>query len=463
MPCSMIPRFNAPSKKILGVKPRSSGIARVLAIFFTVGVLLGCGDAGPDLPNLFLITVDQLAADRLPCFGGPGDAGRSVCALGQRGTLHAFAVSPGGGEASNAATVLTGLPEAVHGLGRDGQSFLADAHPTIAEDLSRAGYATAAFVTSPLVNRSRRLDRGFDLYEDRLASPSRMAERNERGEDADLSGLIRAWLERVPAPWFVWVHLNRNTKLVELDRLISGLSGILQPPSGGPGILFLALRGEAASRTPENSGIETRRSIGWRTHRVPLIWRPALDVEALDRPTQASVSYRLASLMDIVPTLRAAARLPTVGVPRNSDETPSQVAPILASGRELAVGPSMPEAIDGPKGERFLLLVGSRTGDVGLASQNHFYTRNASPLDGTGRPVATSSLIPLDARFASLPDPIDPLYEFGSGDARYELGAWRIDVLDPDSPVSRLEFYLARRLRTEGDARHIRPKRKNLQ
>ncbi len=459
----MIPRFNAPSKKILGGKSRSSGIARALAIFFTAGVLLGCGEAGPDLPNLFLITVDQLAADRLQCFGGPSDAGRSVCALGQRGTLHAFTVSPGGGEASNAATVLTGLPEAVHGLGRDGQSFLADAHPTIAEDLSKAGYATAAFVTSPRVNRSRRLDRGFDLYEDRLASPSRMAERSERGEDADLSGLIRAWIDRVPAPWFVWVHLNRNTKLVELDRLISRLSETLDPQPGGAGILFLALNGESTSHTPKDPASDSPRSIDWRTHRVPLIWRPALDAGALDRPTQASVSYRLASLMDIVPTLRAAARLPRAGVPRNSDETPSQVAPILASGRELAVGPPMPEAIDGPTGERFLLLVGSRTGNVGLASQNHLYTRSRSPLDGTGRPVATSSLIPLDARFASLPDPIDSLYEFGSSDARYELGPWRIDVLDPDSPVSRLEFYLARRLRAESDARHIHQNRKNLQ
>jgi hypothetical protein len=104
---------------------------------------------------------------------------------------------------------------------------------------------------------------------------------------------------------------------------------------------------------------------------------------------------------------------------------------------------------DTTSGERFVLLEAIEAGgDVGLASQNHLYTRNASPLDGTGRPVETSSLIPLSARFATLPKQ-DSQGDSSMNSARLDPGPWRSDVLDAESPVPRLEFHLARLLGAE--------------
>jgi hypothetical protein len=425
-------------------KLRAQVLTLPLSLFFVAAGLLGCEAEGPDSPNLVLITVDRLAADRLSCFGGAPDAGGSVCALGQRGTLFAWAASTGRSEASGAATVLTGLSEAEHGIGSDGQGFLADAHTTIAENLSEAGYATAAFVASSRVNRSRRLDQGFDLYDDRLASPSR----REGAGSVDLSGSVRSWIDSAPSPWFIWIHADRDAGLVDLDRLLSRLSQTLDGEEGGPGILFLALRGESEPKAIERGSVD--QTIGWRTHRVPLIWRPPIREGA----PPASVSLHLASLIDVVPTFRDAAHLsratPDLSEPAAnlSTEFPGNREQGLDLGRL-----SLPPVGDSRPQDRFILLESmTEAGEVGLASARHLYSRRASPLDGTGRPVPTSLLVPLEARFTTLPAH-DPLRDPMPRSARLEPGPWRYDVLDEQSPVPRLEFHLARQLDATLDAR----------
>jgi hypothetical protein len=358
---------------------------------------------------------------------------------------------------------LTGLPEAIHGVRSDGLSFLANAHPTIAADLSATGYATAAFVASPQVNHSRRLDQGFDLYDDRLASPSRLARpagnltatsndsAKNMAESIDLSSIVRAWIDTAPSPWFVWLHADHEAGLVELDRLLSRLSQTLDRENGDLGILFLALRGE---RAPASSGIrattDVNRTIGWRSHRVPLIWRPPTPADPTLSP--APVSRRLASLMDIRPTLRAAAQLPAPDASTSEGDRPPNISWPFGDGRDLSAIASR-QRDDTTSGERFVLLEATEAGgEVGLASQNHLYTRNASPLDGTGRPVETSSLIPLSARFATLPKR-DSQSDSGMNSARLGPEPWRSDVLDAESPVPRLEFHLARLLGAKRDAR----------
>jgi hypothetical protein len=439
MPCSM--------RKISIGRLRARLAAISLSLLILAGGLIGCEAEGPDRPNLMLITTSRLAADRLSCFGGASDAGGSICALGRRGTLFAWTASSGRGEASSAATVLTGLPEAGHGIAHDGQSFLVDAQPSIAKDLSKAGYATAAFVTSSRLNSSRRLDQGFDLYDDRLASPSRSG----GAGSVDLSDTVRSWIETAPAPWFIWIHADREAGLVDLDRLLSRLSQTLDVDQGGPGILFLALRGEGAAAANKIAGAAS--TIDWRTHRVPLIWRPP----TAEGPAPPGVSRRLASLIDIAPTLRAAARLPRPrprrpGASPVPPDDPADALRIPPQGRDLS-RLALPRISDPMAQDRlFLLDTLNSDGEIGLASTKHLYTRRKSPLDGTGRPVPTSLLVPLAARFATLPE-YEPPSNAAPGSARLQPSAWRSDVLAAQSPVPRLEFHLARQLSVAFDAR----------
>ena len=435
---------------------RADFVAVTLSLLAIAVGLVGCEAEGPGSPNLVLITVDRLSADELSCFGGPADSQGSICALGPQGTLFAWTASTGRSEASAAATVLTGLPEADHGIGVDGQSFLADAHTSIAEELSQAGYATAAFVASSQVNRSRRLDQGFDFYDDRLASPSR----RDGAGSVDLSDAVRRWIEVTPSPWFIWIHADRDAGLVDLDRLLSRLSQILDREEGGLGIFFLALRGEREPKAIE--GGEVDQTISWRSHRVPLIWHPPVGAG----PEPVKVSLHLTALIDVAPTLRAAAHLarPTSSTTSLSDPVtlvPADVARNSEQGLDLGrlsrpqIGDAMPDMPDMPW-ERYILLEGmTATGEVGLASARHLYARRASPLDGTGRPVPTSQLVPLEARFATLPA-YDPMRDPAPSSARVEPAPWRDDVLGAQSPVPRLEFHLARQLGAALDARQRR-------
>jgi len=417
----------------------SNGLASKVSLSAPVIALLllaGCSAEESPRPNLVLITVDRVAADRLGCFGGPAEQGLSACALAKGGTLFAWAASPGRGEASGVASILTGLPESEHGVADNGYEFLPDRFETIAEDLQEAGYSTAAFVTSPRVNTSRRLDQGFDFFDDRLSSPSR----SQTTASQELPQKISDWIEVSPEPWFIWIHANRDAGLIELERLLSRLSQMLDAPQNVPGILFTSLRGE---RESENLGVEqTEERITWRSHRVPLIWRPPLTVA--EQPPR--VSRRLASLFDVAPTLRAAARF-------SDRRSPFEVAskePIASkhpdsTGRDLA-GLARRPTSRASEQERFVVLhVANSEGEVGLASGNHLYTRRSSSLDGSGHPVPMASLSAMKARFATIPvgDPIDPS---GKPSARLEIGPWREDVLAADSPVPRLEFHLARRL-----------------
>ncbi|MBJ21439.1 MAG: hypothetical protein CL933_18685 [Deltaproteobacteria bacterium] len=397
--------------------------------------LLGCQADQPTRPDLILITIDTLSTERLACFGGEKEAGRSLCALGNEGTLFAWAAAPGRGESSSASTALTGLAARAHGVADDGQSFLADAHTTIAETLSRAGYRTAAFVASARLNRSRRLDQGFDRYDDRFGRPMHANTR----ERTEMASSVQSWIASTPSPRFIWIHLGRAAEPVQLDRLLSRLSHTFDDDGRGPGVLFAALRGE----DPHGRESPTLRdaTIQWSTHRVPLIWRPP--------PTQNAnlprISLRLASPIDVAATLRTAARV--------SGELGSDLDEALFEGRDLT-HLARSHAGDGEREDRLVLLETSAAGgEVGLASETHLYVRSHSTLDGSGQPVPTAELFDRRARFAALPI-YDRLRHPAPRSAALAPGPWREDILDAQSPVPRLEFHLARRLDEPGRSDH---------
>jgi len=401
-------------------------VALALAIAAALSAQSGCrGDSGGQ-PSLVLITTDRLAADRLECFGGPRGVGASLCALGRDGTLYAWALSPGRTEASSAATLLTGLPEHAHGVDGRGFSFLADRHQTIAEDLARAEYSTAAFVTRPALNHSRRLDQGFDVYLDHSLAG------DDPGESLSisLSEAVQEWIATAPAPFFVWIHAGGADAVDELDRLVARLTGVLDETRAGPGILFTALRGEESQRTSPAAGIE------WRAVRVPMIWRPPRTEGGA--PAASTIARALVGLPDAAPTLRAAA-----GIASPEDE-----ASLLAM--RSASTPTVEGAGAGAEdAARYLLIEGPERGrEVGIASGPYLYVRSQAPGDGSGRPETPEALQTLGPRFLAI-----SLAEPGSApSAALDPGPWRHDVLGTTSPVPRLEVHLARQLAARGAA-----------
>jgi arylsulfatase A-like enzyme len=164
--------------------------------------------------DLLLITVDTLRADRLGCYGYERARTPAIDALAARGVRFEQAVCGSPVTLPSHATIMTGLDAPDHGVRHNGTFRLGEEQRTLAEVLREAGYRTAAFVGSFVLDRRYGLAQGFEHYDDRVeeasATPS-MGQYNERSADRVVDA-ASAWIERQlastdRAPFFVWVHL----------------------------------------------------------------------------------------------------------------------------------------------------------------------------------------------------------------------------------------------------------------
>ena len=133
-------------------------------------LLAGCGEA--PRPDLLVITVDTLRADRVGALHAP-----RIAALAARGTSFTHASTPRAKTTPALASLWTGLLPAEHGV-RDLDTPLAPEADTFAEALARAGYGTAAIVGNFVcVDRRSGLGQGFEVYVEDLPSQSGIPER----------------------------------------------------------------------------------------------------------------------------------------------------------------------------------------------------------------------------------------------------------------------------------------------
>lgn len=183
----------------------------VLVAAFGLCAVGACGRRAappPVHPNVLLVTIDTLRADRVGT--GITPAIDALAASGVRFTAARTAVPL---TLPSHTTIHTGLLPPQHGIRENGAGALADAHPTIAAVLKQAGYRTAAFVGAFVLDRRFGLAQGFESYDDQIPRDPRATERLEAERPASaVADRALAWLARPPsgveegAPWFVWVH-----------------------------------------------------------------------------------------------------------------------------------------------------------------------------------------------------------------------------------------------------------------
>lgn len=182
--------------------------------------LAGCADGdAPARPNVLLVVVDTLRADRL----GPAHMPR-LDAFADEGLRFARVHSPRAKTTPAVASLFTGLYPPQHGV-RDLTVPLDDAHPTLAGRLADAGWATGAIVGNfVLVKRRSALDRGFDVWVEDLPQstgvpPSAVPQRT--ATSLTDGALVALGLSGRPAadgagpdeplvedgrPWFLYLH-----------------------------------------------------------------------------------------------------------------------------------------------------------------------------------------------------------------------------------------------------------------
>ncbi len=120
---------------------------------------LACGGADPRRPDVILVVVDTLRADRLSCYGYPRATSPVIDGLAAEGTLFRDATAQSGWTLPSMASLLTGryVTAQVHSLGADGG--------TLAEAFQRAGYVTLAHVANLSMTHDAGFARGFSVYD----------------------------------------------------------------------------------------------------------------------------------------------------------------------------------------------------------------------------------------------------------------------------------------------------------
>lgn len=179
-----------------------------LAALASLGALVSGGAPPADAPSLVLMTLDTTRADSLGCYGAARASTLNLDGLAARGTRYARALTPSPLTFPAHCSLMTGLDPPFHGVRDNGTATLPSSLPTLATVLASRGYATAAFVSSRVLDRRFGLDRGFETYGDGMVA-EREGEHGyaERNAEAVTSAAL-AWLSSLKRgkPFFLWVH-----------------------------------------------------------------------------------------------------------------------------------------------------------------------------------------------------------------------------------------------------------------
>jgi Sulfatase len=248
-----------------------SGALVALALALAAGcgaggpLLPGAGEAAPFRGPIVLVTLAGLRADAV---GGAPSATPFLDRFLAEATWAGTGVASSSWCAGSLASVLTGLPPALHGAAHPARPWLRADARTVAEELAAAGFATRGFYSTPWLGPGFGLERGFEAL--RPLRP-RSAER---------------WLAQLDGgPSLTWIQLP--------------LPGVSLPPASSAGG-----GGEAAEGAPaaEPAVAPARRRRARRAHAAQRQDSAALRHESAavrqngiagrPGPTAAELAYR---------------------------------------------------------------------------------------------------------------------------------------------------------------------------
>jgi len=117
-----------------------------------------------EAPNILVLMLDTASSRRLGVYGAGAGLTPRLDAFARGALVFERATSPSNWTLPSHASIFTGLYPASHGA-TGSEGWLSEAFPTLAEVLSRAGYATYLFTANPYVSEDHGLERGFEAAE----------------------------------------------------------------------------------------------------------------------------------------------------------------------------------------------------------------------------------------------------------------------------------------------------------
>ncbi len=158
-------------------------------------------------PNVLLVIIDTLRADKLGCYGSQRIKTPHIDGLAKRGVLFTRTFAHNPLTMPSHANIMTGTTPPYHGV-HDNENFvLRDQFLTLAEYFKAQGYSTGAVVGAYPLDSRFGIAQGFDFYEDAVAP--RGAPKNSIGERRAeaVTAIAKNWLGWQKSAWFLWVHV----------------------------------------------------------------------------------------------------------------------------------------------------------------------------------------------------------------------------------------------------------------
>ena len=184
----------------------------ILSLCF-LSLLPSFAAAATDKPNVILITLDTVRADRMGFLGSKRGVTPHLDALAAQSVVFEHAYSQAPITPVSHATILTGTFPQYHGIRNFGDR-LPTSVPFLPDILHAQGYHTGAFVGSIILDPKNGFasgfERGFDVYNAgfhrQKTGERREASMQRRGEVT--LGFVLQWLgQQQGGPFFLWFHI----------------------------------------------------------------------------------------------------------------------------------------------------------------------------------------------------------------------------------------------------------------
>jgi len=314
---------------------------------WALSAVLGGAQREATRPNVLLITLDTVRADRMGFLGSTRGLTPSLDALARESIVFTRAYAQAPVTTVSHATLLTGTYPPFHGVVDFGLPLPPEI-PYLPDLFHQRGYRTAAFVGSlvldPRGGTAPGFDRGVDVYDAgfRMRRPGedRYATLERRGDEVVARAL--QWLGTARgAPFFLWVHLYDahdpydppsdlkarfaaapyDGEIASVDRLVGRLIGALRSRQllEDTSVVIAADHGEALG----GHGEDTHGVFLYdETVHVPLVLRLP---RAAHAGTRVTARVRLA---DVAPTL-----VEIAGTPHAAAMQGESLLPLLRSAR----------------------------------------------------------------------------------------------------------------------------------
>lgn len=167
-------------------------------------LLAACTPPAAERPNVLLLSVDTLRADRLGAFGYERDTTPALDRFAAESVVFDRAVAQAPWTLPSLASLMSGMPTTTHGCWTP-QTRLDPIFSTLAEVLQRSGYDTLGVANQPYTSRQHGLHQGFTWYDDELTLNAPQVT-SERVTDKVLFLLEQKAGKQDDYPWFLWAH-----------------------------------------------------------------------------------------------------------------------------------------------------------------------------------------------------------------------------------------------------------------